>query len=120
MDKRQYSTEDVIRIKGTKLNAKWLREQLQYNVVTYLEKVSCHVLAITGDKDIQVSPEHAKRIALYVSGEAGWHIIPNMKHYEHKHTMIRLRKEYRRLMDKSIEEELLHVMKEWLKKHYLS
>ncbi|SCM92088.1 Protein of unknown function [Bacillus mycoides] len=24
------------------------------------------------------------------------------------------------LMDKSIEEELLHVMEEWLRKHYLS
>ncbi|MCI0767954.1 alpha/beta hydrolase [Bacillus sp. TL12] len=122
--KVQDSTEAVIWIKGTKVNAKWLREQLQYNVVTYLEQVSCPVLAITGDRDIQVPPEHAKLIASYVNGEAEWHIIPNMNHilrnYEHKHTMIRLMKEYKGLMDKCIEEELLHVMKGWLKKHYLS
>lgn len=124
MKKVQHSTKAVIWIKGTKVNAKWLREQLQYNVVTYLEQVSCPVLAITGDSDIQVPPEHAKLIASYVNGEAEWHIIPNMNHilrnYEHKHTMIRLMKEYKGLMDKSIEEELLHVMKGWLKKHYLS
>ncbi|KFM98944.1 alpha/beta hydrolase [Bacillus clarus] len=110
----------ALNIKGVKSP----REQLQYNVVTYLEQVSCPVLAITGDKDVQVPPEHAKLIASYVNGEAEWHIIPNMNHilrkYEHKHTMIRLRQEYKSLMDKSIEEELLHVMKEWLKRHYLS
>lgn len=124
MKKVQDSTKSVIWIKGIKVNAKWLREQLQYNVVTYLEQVSCPVLAITGDSDIQVPPEHAKLIASYVNGEAEWHIIPHMNHilrnYEHKHTMIRLMKEYKGLMDKSIEEELLHVMKGWLKKHYLS
>ncbi|PFK40986.1 lipase [Bacillus cereus] len=124
MTKVQNSTETVMWVKGTKLNAKWLREQLQYNVVTYLEQVSCPVLAITGDNDIQVPPEHAKLIASYVNGEAEWHIIPNMNHilrnYEHKHTMIQLMKEYKGLMDKCIEEELLHVMKGWLQKHYLS
>ncbi|MDM5187034.1 alpha/beta fold hydrolase [Bacillus sp. DX4.1] len=124
INKVQYSQKPVIRIKGAKVNAKWLREQLQYNVVTYLEQVSCPVLAITGDNDIQVPPEHAKLIAAYVKGEAEWHIIPNMNHilrkYECKHTMIRLMKEYKGLMDKSIEEEVLHVMREWLEKHYLS
>ncbi|MDZ5609812.1 alpha/beta fold hydrolase [Bacillus pseudomycoides] len=124
MNRVNNSEDPTIRIKGAKVNAKWVREQLQYNVVTYLEQVSCPVLAITGDSDIQVPPEHAKLIASYVNGEAEWHIIPNMNHilrnYEHKHTMIRLMKEYKGLMDKSIEEELLHVMKGWLEKHYLS
>ncbi|WP_459502548.1 alpha/beta hydrolase family protein [Bacillus sp. C1] len=124
MKKVEESNEAVMWLKSIKVNAKWLREQLQYNVVTYLEQVSCPVLAVTGDRDIQVPPEHAKQIASYVNGEAEWHIIPNMNHilrnYEHKHTMIRLMKEYKGLMDKSIEEELLHVMKGWLEKHYLS
>ncbi|MGR5986306.1 hypothetical protein ACUC2M_22665 [Bacillus cytotoxicus] len=69
-------------------------------------------------------PEYAKRIVSHVHDKAEWHIIPNMNHVlrnaEHKHTMLRLRKEYKGLLDKTIEEELLHVMKEWLKKHYLS
>ncbi|WP_242145033.1 MULTISPECIES: S9 family peptidase [unclassified Bacillus cereus group] len=120
----QLLTEDSIRTKGIKLDAKWLRERLQYNIVTYLEKVLCPVLAITGGRDIQVPPEHVERIVSHVNGKAEWHIIPNMNHVlrnaEHKHTMPRLRKEYKGLMDKTIEEELLHVMKEWLKKHYLS
>ncbi|MDH2879951.1 alpha/beta hydrolase [Bacillus cytotoxicus] len=120
----QLLEEDSSWTKSIKLDAKWLRERLQYNVISYLEKVLCPVLAITGGRDIQVPPEYAKRIVSHVHGKAEWHIIPNMNHVlrnaEHKHTMLRLRKEYKGLLDKTIEEELLHVMKEWLKKHYLS
>ncbi|OJD82227.1 hypothetical protein [Bacillus paramycoides] len=71
-----------------------------------------------------MSPKHAKLIASYVNDEGGRHIIPNMNYllrkHGHKRSMIQFKKEYKVLMDKSIEEELLHVMEEWLRKHYLS
>lgn len=123
MEKIQQSSKSTLRIKGVKVNAKWIREQFQYNVVEYLERVECPVLAITGDKDIQVPPEQARDIAEYVAGEAEWHIIPNMNHIlrevDKNHTMLGLMKEYKGLLDKEIQEELLDVMKEWLAKYNL-
>lgn len=123
MEKIQQSSKPVVRIKGVKVNAKWIREQFQYNVVEYLERVECPVLAITGDKDIQVPPEQARDIAEHVAGEAEWHIIPNMNHIlrevDKNHTMLGLMKEYKGLVNKGIQEELLNVMKEWLAKYNL-
>ncbi|ENQ3078989.1 alpha/beta fold hydrolase [Bacillus cereus] len=123
MEKIQQSSKPALRIKGVKVNAKWIREQFQYNVVEYLERVTCPVLAITGDRDVQVPPEQAREIAEYVAGEAEWHIIPNMNHIlrevEKNHTMLGLMKEYKGLVNKGIQEELLNVMKEWLVKYNL-
>lgn len=123
MEKIQQSSKPVMRIKGVKVNAKWIREQFQYNAVEYLERVECPVLAITGDKDIQVPPEQARDIAEYAAGEAEWNIIPNMNHIlrevDKDHTMLGLMKEYKGLVNKGIQEELLNVMKEWLAKYNL-
>lgn len=123
MEKIQQSSNPIMRIKGAKVNAKWIREQSQYNVVEHLERVTCPVLAITGDRDIQVPPEQAKDIADYVAGDSEWHIIPKMNHIlrevEKNHTILGVMKEYKGLVDKHIQEELLYVMKEWLAKYNL-
>lgn len=114
------SEESVMKIKGMKVNAKWLRETLSYNVCDYLEKVTCPVLSITGEKDIQVPPEHAKVIAEMVQGEAEWHIIPNMNHIfrdsDKEHTMFNIIKEYQSVVHKPINAQLLELVKTWLHK----
>lgn len=117
------SDATVMRVKGVKLNAKWLRETMQYNVVDHLKNVTCPVLAITGEKDLQVPPEHAEKIAEYVQGEAEWHVIPNMNHmlrkYDGEHTMVGLMKEYKAQINEPIDSELLNKMDQWLKKYFL-
>ena len=116
------SDKDVMRVKGIKLNAKWLRETMSYNVCDYLEEVTCPVLAITGEKDLQVPPDHAKLIAEMVKGEAEWHVISDMNHmlrtYEDEHTMLGLMKEYKTQLDKPIDRELCEKMDAWLQKYY--
>lgn len=113
-----HSDKDVIRVKGVKLNAKWFRETLSYNVRDYLQEVSCPVLAITGEKDVQVPPEHAQLIAETVKGEAEWHIISNMNHvlrdYEGEHTLLGLIKEYKAVVDDPLNHELLDKISRWL------
>lgn len=116
------SNKDIVRIQGVKINAKWIRELIQYNVCDYLHDVTCPVLAITGEKDIQVPPEHVKLIAEMVNGAAEWHIIPNMNHifrkYEGQHTMLGLMKEYKTQLNQPIDEELLNIMDSWLKRYF--
>ncbi|MED3551706.1 alpha/beta hydrolase family protein [Cytobacillus praedii] len=113
-----HSDKEVMRLKGVKLNAKWLREIYAYNVCEYLAEVSCPVLAITGEKDIQVPPEHAKLVAEMVKGEAEWHTIPDMNHifrkYEGQHTMLGLLKEYKTQINQPIDKELLDRLSTWL------
>lgn len=114
------SNQAVMRIRGAKLNAKWLRETMEYNVVDYLKKVTCPVLAITGEKDVQVPPDHAAKIAEYVQGEAEWHIIPDMNHilrkYDGEHTILGVMKEYKAQIHDPLHSELLEIIQVWLKK----
>jgi uncharacterized protein len=44
------SDEPVIKYKGKKINAKWNREHVHFDVSQPLQKVTCPVLAITGTK----------------------------------------------------------------------
>lgn len=110
----------VMRIQGIKINAKWMRETMNYDVREYLKEVTCPVLSITGDKDVQTPPEHAEKIAESVAGDAEWHIIPNMNHifreFHGEHSMLNLIKEYKEQIHQPIYPPLLKVIEEWLKK----
>lgn len=114
------SDKDVMRIQGVRINAKWLRETLAFDTSEYLMGVECPVLAVTGDKDMQVPPEDVKRIPDLVTGEAEWHIIPGMNHilrkYEGQHTMLGLIKEYKKQLDQPIDSDLFEILSEWLKR----
>lgn len=115
------STKDVMRVQGVQFPAKWLRETLEYNVCDYLQEVTCPILAITGEKDLQVPPEHAQKIAQIVKGEAEYHIIPHMNHmlrkYEGTHTMLGLIKEYKTQLNQPIDHELFATIGGWLEKY---
>lgn len=114
------SDKPVMRIQGKKINAKWIRNLFSYDVCEYLQEVTCPVLAITGEKDLQVPPEEVKRTAEMVKGESEWHIIPNMNHilkkYEGQHTMLGLMKEYIKMIDQPMDQELLVKIDQWLEK----
>ncbi|WP_213423450.1 alpha/beta hydrolase family protein [Bhargavaea massiliensis] len=114
------SDKPVMRVKGIRLNAKWLRETLDYDVVEYLTRADCPVLAVTGSKDLQVPPEHARLIAETVPGESEWHIIPDMNHllkeYEGEHTMLGLLKEYKSIADSPLSPGLTAIIGDWLAK----
>ena len=118
LEKINASDQAVMRISGMKMNAKWIREALQFNTVEYLKEVTCPVLAITGEKDVQVPPSHAQKIAELVQGEAEWHIIPHMNHifrkYPGDHTMMNLMKEYKSLLNEPIDQDLLDTIEAWL------
>ncbi|MBP1154520.1 MULTISPECIES: alpha/beta hydrolase [unclassified Paenibacillus] len=114
------STGDTIRIQGKKINAKWFREHDAYNVLDDLEKVFCPVLAITGSKDLQVEPEHARVIAETVQGPSEWHIIPDMTHILKKTndelTMLTLLKSYKKMTGEPFDHEMMGLIARWLER----
>lgn len=112
------TTQAVIRMKGQKIPAKWLREHFQYNVVNDLSKITCPVLAITGSKDLQVLPEHARIFAENVSGVSEFHILENMNHilrYQNEEAnMFTLKQTYKRSFKQPLDERLIELIVKWL------
>jgi hypothetical protein len=51
------SRADVMRIQGRKINAAWMRQFMAYDPAPDLARVGVPVLAITGDRDLQVNPD---------------------------------------------------------------
>ena len=115
------STGDTVRIQGQRINAKWFKEHFAYNVLDDLKKVRCPVLAITGSKDLQVEPEHARVIAETVQGPSEWHIVPDMTHILKKTTeelsMLTLMKTYKRMKEVPLDQEMMNLIAGWLKKY---
>lgn len=66
--KLKASTGDISRPFFTKTNAKWFREFLAHDPTRSLPKITVPVLAITGDKDLQVDPGDVARIGQLVTG----------------------------------------------------
>lgn len=116
------SKEDVIKMQFQKINAKWMREHFAYNVVNDLRDVSCLTLAITGSKDVQVLPEHAKRLAETVKGKSEYYIIEGMNHLLRKQSsptsILNIKKDYKKLANKPIDRELIEKILTWLKNNY--
>ncbi|MFC3040528.1 alpha/beta hydrolase family protein [Virgibacillus xinjiangensis] len=117
MDRIENSTEDVIRYRGKKINAKWDREHRQYNIRDYLPQVECPVLAITGTKDVQVKPWDLEEIAELSSGPCDTHLIEDMSHIlrrTNEQRFSKILKDYKRQVKEPIDQEVLEIIGEWL------
>jgi pimeloyl-ACP methyl ester carboxylesterase len=122
MAKIMASQGSWIRVGGAKLNARWIREHAQHDVAQDLPGVRCPALAITGAKDIQVIPDHARQMAEAVSGPAEWHIIPDMTHLlrrtEKPVNMLSAMKLYKQQCREPIDAELVGMISSWLEAHF--
>ncbi|PKQ15260.1 MAG: alpha/beta hydrolase [Actinobacteria bacterium HGW-Actinobacteria-7] len=75
------TTKDSYRAQLIKrLNAKWMREFLAYDPTQDLGRIEVPVLAITGSKDIQVSPDDLDVMAGLVHSEFEPHVVPDVTH----------------------------------------
>ncbi len=77
--------EDFIKLQVDQLTSPWMRFFIRYNPAPTLEKVTCPVLAINGEKDLQVPPKEdleAIRNALAKGGNKNVTIkeLPNLNH----------------------------------------
>jgi len=99
-----------------KINAKWFREILEYDPADTIQNVTCPILAIGGEKDLQVHPEDVTRIAELAKGEVERHIVPNLTHVlrldEGKPSILK----YKKLLKKGMDHSILDIMYDWLQK----
>ncbi len=114
------STTHTLELRGKKINAKWMREHFKYNVVQSLQRITIPTLAISGSKDVQVPPDHAKEIANTVVGPSEWYVIEGMNHIlreaRESGSMMTLQKEYKETANQPLHTELITILSGWLKK----
>ncbi len=105
-----------VRYWGQKINAKWLRELLEYDPVDTTRNVSCPILAITGEKDVQVDTKDLIQIAELATGEVEYHIVPNLTHILRLDEQVPSVLRYRQLLKSNMDHSILDIIYEWLYK----
>lgn len=74
------TTEDVARIGGARLNARWHREFMAYDPRPDLARLTVPVLAVTGGKDLQTDPADLATVASLIAGPVETHEVPDVSH----------------------------------------
>jgi pimeloyl-ACP methyl ester carboxylesterase len=109
----------VIKYKGKKINAKWNREHIHFDVSKTLQKVTCPVLAITGTKDVNVKVSDLEKIQSLVQGECETHIIQDMTHMLRKtdveYSISKIMNNNKRSLKHPIDSELKDKIIAWLR-----
>ena len=78
--KLRASTEDVVRVGGRRHNARWFRDYLDFDMRHVLPRITVPVLAVTGNKDVQVPPEDVQRMGELVAGPFEGHVPEDVNH----------------------------------------
>jgi uncharacterized protein len=106
-------------IKGKKINAKWNREHIHFDVSKPLQDVTCPVLAITGTKDVNVKVSDLEKIKRLVQGECETHIIQDMTHMLRKtdveYSFSKIMNNNKKSLKQPIDSELKEIMIAWLR-----
>jgi len=111
------TTTDVARVGGMRTNARWWREQLTYDPRPDLRRIQAPVLAITGQKDLQVAPEDLTVIANLVPGGADTRLITDLTHVLRRDPNPPSVLNYRRLLGQPVDPPLLTDIAAWLATH---
>ena len=74
------SADDVIRVQGTRVNARWARDFVGYDPAPALRQLTVPVLAITGGHDLQVPPDDVAAIGRLVGGPFEGHVVADLSH----------------------------------------
>ncbi|MFD2418516.1 alpha/beta hydrolase [Amycolatopsis pigmentata] len=112
--KLENSTTDVARVGGMRMNARWWREQLVHDSREDLAGIGAPVLAITGDKDVQVDPGDLAVIKRLVRGEVETHRVPDLTHVLRRDPGPASVLSYRKLLRRPVEDDILTDVARWL------
>ena len=106
------TTTDVVRLGGAKINARWHREFLAHDPRTDLARVAVPVLAVTGEKDLQVPPADLDVIARTVPA-ATVQLVPDLTHTLRRQAGPPSMSAYRRELREPVDAELLATVVTW-------
>ena len=115
LDKMEATTTDVARIQGSKVNAKWFREFLACDPADALRAIEVPVLALTGDKDIQVDPGDITAMATLIDGDFTGSVVPDMTHLLRHQTGSASLLRYRSQLTQPVDPRVIVMISDWIK-----
>jgi hypothetical protein len=100
-----------------RVNARWFREFLAYDPRADLARIHVPVLAITGEKDVQVDPGNLERMRELIPAPFEAHAVPDLTHL--------LRREegppgigtYRKQIKRPLDPRIPALIIDWLERH---
>jgi pimeloyl-ACP methyl ester carboxylesterase len=105
---------DVARMQGVRVSAKWFREFLAFDPAPLLARITVPVLAITGDKDLQVDPADLDVIAATVTGRVTVDRVPNLSHILRRDPKPPTLGDYRRQLREPVDAAVLAEISRWI------
>nr|WP_307801607.1 alpha/beta hydrolase [Microbispora triticiradicis] len=108
------TTTDVARIGGVLINARWTREFLDHDPAADLSGIHAPVLAVTGEKDLQVDPADLARVAESVPGPVETHVIPDLDHILRRQPGPPSLRAYRREAREPVDAQVKAIVTGWL------
>ncbi|WP_182905103.1 alpha/beta hydrolase [Microbispora sp. H13382] len=108
------TTTDVARIGGVRVNARWTREFLDYDPAADLALIKAPVLAVTGEKDLQVDPGDLARMAELVPGPIETHLIPDLSHILRRQPGTPSLRAYKREAREPVDAQVRDLVTAWL------
>jgi pimeloyl-ACP methyl ester carboxylesterase len=106
------TTTDVARIGGVKINAKWTREFMAHDPRTDLARIDAPVLAVTGEKDLQVRPDDLDVIAS-TAPSATVQRVPDRTHTLRRQPGQASLSAYRRELREPVDRDVLAAVVDW-------
>ncbi len=110
------TTTDVARVGGTRLNARWHREFLTHDPRPDLAQITVPVLAVTGEKDLQVPVADLGTIAVTVPGPVTVLRLPDLTHTLRRQPGRPSMGAYRGELRRPVDAELLTAVVTWCRR----
>ena len=108
------TTANAIRIQGKKLNARWLRQFMDYDPRPILEGIRVPVLVLVGDRDVQVPPSDARTIEQLVHGPCEVKVLENVSHILRPDPESKGPRAYRTALRQPVSPTVLNAITDWV------
>jgi pimeloyl-ACP methyl ester carboxylesterase len=112
------STTDVIRVQGTKVNARWIRDFITYDPAPALRAVTVPVLAITGGHDMQVPPDDVEAAGRLVQEPFEGHVVGDLSHMLRPDPDFVGPRGYRKAGKQPVSPEVLGLITDWAARQF--
>jgi fermentation-respiration switch protein FrsA (DUF1100 family) len=112
------SAADVMRIRGQKVNARWLRDFVTCDPAPVLTGINLPVLAITGGHDLQVPPEDVEAMRDLVKGPFEGHTADDLSHLLRPDPQSIGPRGYRRAGRQPMSSDVLDLITSWVTQHW--
>lgn len=114
------STDDVVRLQGTRVGARWVRDFVAWDPKPALARITVPVLAIIGAADLQVPPADIETFGQLVRGPFEGHVAADLSHMLRPDPDRLGPRGYRRAARQPVSAQVLDLITAWVGQHWVA